>query len=75
MTLTKIAAATAAASLALSPVVAQAQPATAPVADASELGGEPGISRLILLALVAAAIIGGILIFNDDDDDGDSVSI
>jgi hypothetical protein len=64
----KIALATAAATLAAAPVVAQAnlEVATAPIEGESEVAGGSGI---IIGILAAAAIIAGIVIVADDDDD------
>ena len=66
MTFQKLAAATAALSLAVSPVVAQAADrAAAPVEGESNLEA----STIVLALLAAAAIIGGIIIAVGGDDD------
>ena len=72
MTLRKFALATAAASLAIAPVAAQAAPASrasAPTTEDSELVG----SNMILLAIAAVAIVVGIILLADNGDD-DAVS-
>ncbi|MEW4448609.1 hypothetical protein [Qipengyuania sp. JC766] len=69
MKVTSVLAATAAVSLAATPVVAQsvqADRASAPVSDESELGGGSGI---IIGLVAAAAVIAGIIIAADNEDD------
>lgn len=65
----------AAAALTATPVMAQsidAERASAPVAQAEQLGEEGRGPGLILALLAAAAIIAGIYIaLEDEDDDGD----
>lgn len=60
---------TAAALVAATPVVAQANIAriSAPVSGASNLGGSDRVSQLAILALVAGVIAGLIAITDDDD--------
>ncbi len=72
MTFRKIALATAAASLAVSPAIAQAtlERSNTPVEGEALDGGGSGI---IIALLAAAAIIAGIIIAADGDDD-DAVS-
>jgi len=70
-------AATAALSMAASPVLAQSAPsadrAAAPVAGESEMGGESG-GGIILAILAAAAVIAGIVIAVGGDEDDDPIS-
>lgn len=72
-------AATAALSMAASPVLAQSAPtvdrAAAPVAGESELGGDSGGGGILLAILAAAAVIAGIVIaVGGDDEDDDPIS-
>lgn len=65
MKLRNVAAAAAALTLVASPAVAQAERASAPVSDESEIGG----SGMVLAILAVAAIIAGLIILVDDGDD------
>ena len=65
-------AATAVASLAVSPALAQAPAAdraSAPVAGESQFGGDGDGAGIIIALLAAAAIIAGIIIAADNKDD------
>lgn len=69
MKIRTILAATAAASLAASPAIAQADRAAAPVTGESALGEDGSGTGIILGLLAAAAIVLGIIIATDNDDD------
>lgn len=75
MKFAKIAAATAALSLAAAPAVAQAAPArgAAPVVAENEMGGRNQAAILVLFALIAVAI--GIALGGDDGGDDEPISV
>lgn len=62
-------AATAAMSMAATPVLAQSAPAVAPATGENEFGGEAGGSGIIIAILAVAAIIASIVIVADGGDD------
>lgn len=69
MKLRNLVAAAAALTLVASPAVAQADRASAPISDESEIGG----SNIVLAILAVAAVIAGLILLLDNNDD-DSVS-
>ncbi|MGB3710437.1 MAG: hypothetical protein WA985_01985 [Erythrobacter sp.] len=74
MRIRNLALATAALSLAASPVIAQAsmERAVAPVEDENELASGSGV---LVGLLAAAAVVGAILIISDSDDDDDDNAV